>query len=254
MDNYQIYPLLVGEFKCAENYNFVYQKFQKKTFTAPVISFLIKGPDNLILMDTGGCDEVWADKYHVPLIRTEDMKVENGLKRLGVNPGDIDIVVNSHLHWDHCYNNDLFKNARVYVQSKEVEFALAPIPSQYAAYEAYQTGMTPCWENSLKRFEYVDGDFQLQDGIRLVVLPGHSPGFQGILVDTPQGRCLLAGDCIPTMENWEDRLYGLPRANGVHVDLISYYEALRKALSICNFIIPGHDHKVFAHRVYPVPA
>jgi len=213
--------------------------------------YLIKGEDTLILVDTGGSDEKWAKKYHHPINQSEEMKPVNALKKFDVKPEDINIIINTHLHWDHCFNNDIFKNAKIYVQRDEIRFAISPIPTQYSYYESYQIGMTPKWIESMNRFVTVDGDYNIKEGIDLITLPGHTPGFQGVLVNTTKGKYLIAGDCVGLMENWEIGTMGEPTPSGIHVSLEDYYESFKKMKRLCDYVLPGHDEKVFEHEVYP---
>jgi glyoxylase-like metal-dependent hydrolase (beta-lactamase superfamily II) len=117
------------------------------------------------------------------------MRLENRLRSLGIAPEDVSVVINTHLHWDHCCGNSLFPGARFIVQKKEIEHAENPIPSQYSQYEAFQLGLTPPWVSTGGQFETVDGDCELFPGLRLLLLPGHTPGFQGVRVDTAQDSC-----------------------------------------------------------------
>jgi glyoxylase-like metal-dependent hydrolase (beta-lactamase superfamily II) len=238
LKTYQIYPLSAGVVKVPTG------------SSLPCICYLIKGEDTLILVDSGPPDN---EKHIYPVAAEKhgrELLIEN-LAQLGVKPEDIRILVNTHLHWDHCYNNDLFPNARVYVQQKEIQSALNPLPYHYQYYEAIQAGYTPGWLKSATQFEAIDGDYDMCDGIRLVTLPGHSPGFQGVLVNTTSGRYLIASDAIPFLANWEDREYGMPRPSMIYTDLAAYYDSFRKMISITNYVLPGHDEKAFDRPVYP---
>lgn len=248
MHNAIIYPLHVGTLKkVLRTPAIAPDDFEP----SPLIAYLIRTGDTWILVDTGACDPEWSQKYHHRLERPEEMKVENQLKRYGVQPEDIQILVCSHLHWDHAYNLHLFPNAKIYVQKRELEFAIHPIPSHYVFYEAMQMGLTPPWLSAVSQFEIIDGDFELMPGITLVTLPGHTPGQQGVLVETDEGRYLIASDCVATMDCWENREFGLPIPSSIHVDLEEYYETFRKMLRISDFILPGHDFCVFDHPCYP---
>ncbi len=61
---------------------------------------------------------------------------------LGYKPEEIDIVVFTHLHWDHCFYMEKFTNAEFYVNKKEYEFAMNPIPLYFKSYEAPELGIT----------------------------------------------------------------------------------------------------------------
>ena len=254
MECYTIRPICAGRFAAAEKSNFAYQKSPGEKLAAPILMYLIQGKDTCMLVDTGCCGEEWARTYHHPLTQTEDMEPVNALKKLGVNAEDVTVIVNTHLHWDHCFNNHLFPNAKIYVQKREVQYALDPIPTHYTYYESPQIGMNPPWTRAADRLVVVDGDVPLQDGIDLILAPGHTPGFQCVLVNTKAGRYLIASDCVGLIENWEEnQTWGLPTPSGIHVDLEEYYRTIRKLLPLADaaHILPGHDPRALEHAVYP---
>ena len=147
------------------------------------------------------------------------MKPVQALKDLGIDAQDVKTIINTHLHWDHCFNNALFPNAKIYVQKKEIQFAISPLPTQYVYYESHQLGMTPQWIKSMDRFVVVDGDYPLQDGIDLIFTPGHTPGFQSVLVNTADGKYLIASDFIGQLDNWEEGKFGMaaPIRNSISI-------------------------------------
>lgn len=251
MEQFKIIPLKVGEFTGIEKSNLTYQIDQGYKFAAPIIMYLVKGKDKLILVDSGPSDEEWAAKYHHGMIQTEEMKPVNALKDVGVDVGDIDILINTHLHWDHSFNNGLFPNAKIYVQRKEMQYAISPLPPHYVYYESHQIGMKAKWLDSIDRIIALDGDYDLMPGIKIVTIPGHTPGMQGVLVNTAKGNILIASDCCGLFENWEGKGFHTHIPSGIHVNLTDYYESFKKMDALTKFILPGHDPKVFDHKEYP---
>ncbi|MQL53125.1 MBL fold metallo-hydrolase [Desulfofundulus thermobenzoicus] len=251
METYQIIPVNVGDFLSMEKSNLTYGLDAGHKFVAPIIMYLVKGKDKLILVDTGAGDEEWAAKYHHPIRQSERQKPINALKEVGVDPEDIEIVVNTHLHWDHCFNNALFPKAKIYVQKKEMEYAINPLPCHYVYYESYHIGLYPQWLKSLDRIQAVEGDLNLLPGIDLVTIPGHTPGMQGVLVNTNDGKYLIASDCLGMFENWEGNQMYRHIPSGIHYSLPEYYKTFDKMEKICDFVLPGHDPKVFFKKVYP---
>lgn len=250
MAKYKIYPLKAGEFQKHEKSTLLYlQGFGEKIIT-PIIFYLIVGEGRAILVDTGCSEPEWAAKYHHPIVQTEDMKILNGLKKHGLAPEDITCLVNTHLHWDHCWNNRLFPGKDIYVQKRELEFANNPIPMQYAYYESEAIGLEPPFKRTLDQYKVVDGDVNLFPGIDLVFIPGHTPGFQGVLVDTEAGKYLVASDCLGTFKNWEGDAVHKHIPSAIHVDLNECYATYAKIEKICDHILPGHDGRVFEREVY----
>jgi glyoxylase-like metal-dependent hydrolase (beta-lactamase superfamily II) len=207
----------------------------------------------VILVDTGAAHEEWPSRtYHHPItpLRTST-PAENALAKHGVGPDDVDIIINTHLHWDHCFNNSLFPKAAVYVQETEVRFAACPVPTQRNYYETFQLGMTPRWTESAARFRTVDGDFSLCSGIDLLFLPGHTDGFQGVLVNTTAGPCLIASDCLPLYENWPGQGAEF-HATGIHTDLSALFSSYQRIAQLNAAFFPGHDIGVLKIAKYPI--
>jgi glyoxylase-like metal-dependent hydrolase (beta-lactamase superfamily II) len=167
----------------------------------------------------------------------------------GIDPADVGTVIYTHLHWDHCSNPELFPNARFIVQKKELEFAVDPVPIFRKAYQRTATAMPPIL-SVLGRVDTIEGRTEVHPGITAIPLPGHTPGSQGVLVETDAGRFLLAGDCIDRYENWEGdaTLDHLPSAS--FINLIDYFDSFALMESLDAEVIPGHDPRVLERRVF----
>ena len=88
-------------------------------------------------------------------------------------------------------------------------------------------------------------------GIRVVHLPGHTPGSQAVVVETSEGPLVIAGDAVPLYENWEgdEILEHIP--SGIYSKLEDYYHSVKRLKSLEARILPGHDDKVFSETRYP---
>ena len=91
----------------------------------------------------------------------------------------------------------------------------------------------------------------LCDGIQLLLLPGHTPGSMGVLVDTEEGQYLIAGDLIQSKVVFEELVCGLPKPSGVHTHLDQYYESLKRVMSLRATILPAHEMDVLNYSAYP---
>ena len=80
----------------------------------------------------------------------------------------------------------------------------------------------------------------IEDGIEVIALPGHSPGSQGVLINTKNGKYIIAGDLINAAENWEKRLPG-----GLYGSLEDCYASFEKIERCEATVIPSHDYKAF---------
>jgi glyoxylase-like metal-dependent hydrolase (beta-lactamase superfamily II) len=218
----------------------------------PVLAYLIRGEGVSVLVDTGCSEPEWSARYHHTVVQTEDMLILNALAKLGESPESITFLVNTHLHWDHVYNNHRFPGKKIYVQKREIEYALDPYPLNYFSYETAKVGLRSPWIDSIPQFDYAYGDREILPGMRLVALPGHSPGLQGVLVDTEKGKHLIASDCVPSYEVWQGGKHQKHFLGAVHTSVSEYYDSLAKIEAIDPVcILPGHDLRVLDHECYP---
>ena len=148
-----------------------------------VCGYLIDHPDGLVLLDTGiaeGNAEV-EELYH-PVRRPLD----EALATAGVTTGDVRIVVNCHLHLDHCGGNPRFRDTPIFAQ--QVEFDAAHREEDYPIVGLYDFPDA--------RYELHGGEADVAPGIHVVPTPGHTPGHQSLIVETDAGRVVLAGQAV----------------------------------------------------------
>lgn len=244
---YSIIPLNVGIFKALPKSTCMYRMYQNVTYKAPCIMWYIKGSKSNIVIDLGPPDPEWSMKYHnLEIFKKKDQTISKILHSIGVIPNKVKIIIMTHLHWDHCYGWKEFKNAKFIVQRSELQYAIAPLPAHASLYEAQIT--PPPFFNFLNKIELVDGDEEIEAGIKIFHLPGHSPGSQGVSVKTKAGIYFVAGDTIGLFENLR---YSPFIPSGIFVDLEKTYNSLKKIKNLADFILPSHDIEVFKKKVYP---
>jgi len=206
---------------------------------APIISWYIEGADKKILVDTGGGDPATADPKWQPYWVEGDNSLEKGLKKMGLTFDDIDIVVTTHLHWDHSIGNDLFPKAQIIVQEEELKSARSPYPiGQYAYRKSIVEDV---------KYTVVSGDTEIAKGVKLIFTPGHTYGMQGVLVEAETQKYFISGDTFGWFKNLEVTPHWI---SGIYVDLKKYYESIEKISKLSATILPGHDFKVFEREVY----
>jgi N-acyl homoserine lactone hydrolase len=152
----------------------------------PVYVHVIEHPEGRVLVDTGLLES------H-PL--AEDMEPKPvPLDQQDFDIGSITAVVNTHLHFDHCGGNVLFAGRPTYVQRRELEDARTI------------DGYTPREWVDAPGVTYVplDGDHELMPGVRIVAAPGHTPGSQVVVVETGEGRQIIAGDSAVFFSDLDD--------------------------------------------------
>jgi glyoxylase-like metal-dependent hydrolase (beta-lactamase superfamily II) len=250
MQEITIHPLLVGTWDSDQSkHTFGFgQGVKTKSFC---YIWFIAGAKQKILVDTGCGDPEWAAKYHHPMDTENYRNPIDALAGIGVGPDEIDVIIMTHLHWDHCHNTDMFPKVPILVQKRELQYAIAPLPSHGLTYESQIINMRPPWVKSIEQIEIVEGDAEICPGVSVVTLPGHSKGIQGVLVQTTKGRHLIAGDCCPKKENWLGLQQMKHIPSGIHVDLEEYFETFKKMERIADVVIPGHDPCVQEKSIYP---
>jgi glyoxylase-like metal-dependent hydrolase (beta-lactamase superfamily II) len=206
--------------------------------TIPVTVALIDGPRK-ILVDTSfhSVERTWEIRRR-KIVRRPEQELVAALATAGARPEEIEIVIHTHLHYDHAGNNRLFPRARFLVQREELRYALAPAPFDASAYFAPSLGVTPDYLGT--KFELLDGDAEIVEGIRVITTPGHSPGHQSVLVDTAGGRYCIAGDAVMWHENLERRI-----PPGYHVSTIDCVASLDRIAREADHVLPAHEPKVF---------
>ena len=210
----------------------------------PVSSALLRHGQANVLFDTGCHPAVPEDpegrwgglaKLMVPIMQPGE-HVLNGLAALGLEPEDIDVVINSHLHPDHCGCNAFFRKATFLVHVDELAAARAP-NSEATGYLAAEWGQPmPIDEVSGQRDVFGDGR------IVLVPLPGHTPGSQGALAQLDRsGTFLLAGDTVSLRETLDTGI--IPR-NTWNADALTRSLAeVRQIEASGATVLCGHDAK-----------
>ncbi len=173
--------------------------------TIPVMQLLVRSEGRSVLVDTGvpvvaagdreglkrayGMDLSWI----APEIASDE-RVDAQLAKLGMRPSDVDLVVNTHFHFDHAGGNALF--------------AGVPIAVQEAELEAAQGEDMPWWDGPGLQFQPVRGDWSPIPGIEMLHTPGHTPGHQSMLVRRQDQPLLFTWDAVYTEEHWRDNKLG----------------------------------------------
>jgi glyoxylase-like metal-dependent hydrolase (beta-lactamase superfamily II) len=205
----------------------------------------------LVLVDTGpGDPETWGRQVHYFYDRTPDQVLVTALSKLGIEPKDIDVVINTHLHWQNCHGNHLFPRATIHIQTEEVEEALNPVEPHYRFYTPPE--MKPPWLQVLDRTRLVRGDSEIVDGLTVLSMPSHTQGFQSVLVDSREGPILIAGEMIPYSNNWTGR-WGMQHVpSGImQASLRQYYSCFERIKEISPvYILPGLDPAVAELETY----
>ena len=161
---------------------------------------LVRAGQRHILIETGVGDKFDAKRADVyGVVHSATLLAE--LKKLGLEPADIDIVLNTHLHFDHCGWNarregarlvPTFPRARYFVQRGEWEHALHPTERDRAGY--IEEFFCPAEAQT----ELLEGDHEIVPGIRVEVVPGHTRHMQCVRIESEGRQAFFISDLVPT--------------------------------------------------------
>ena len=167
---------------------------------------LVEAPDALVLVDTGAGnkeDEKFRSIYGLEN-EGDPTRLEDAIRAAGHDPADIDIVIDTHLHFDHAGGNTVrdesgglrlaFPNARYVVQAGELAYARWDNPRTRASY--LPKNFEPVVEAGV--FDLIEGDVEITAGITARVTPGHTPHHQSILISSQGETACFLADVCPT--------------------------------------------------------
>lgn len=145
----------------------------------PVLAYLVRRDDGLILFDTGiGAVDPGTEAHYRPRRRA----LEEALAAAGTTLADISLVVNCHLHFDHCGGNPLLAGTPVLVQAAEL-----------AAVRRGGHTVEELVDFPGAVYEEVSGEVEVRPGVWIVPTPGHTDGHQSLVVRQHDGTVVLAG-------------------------------------------------------------
>lgn len=212
----------------------------------PVWAAAVEGGGRRILVDTGlRAAERWS-AGGTPHSLGPGQGIDAALAELGWRRRDVELVVNTHLHYDHSDNNLAFPHARFLVSRAEWEFAHDPSGPQAHLYDLDWTGPELGHENYL----LVDADrYEVLPGVELIRTPGHTPGHQSVLVRTLEGTLCVTGDAACMMEN-----LATPTPPGTHVGVGPALESIRRIGELSDRVLMNHDPELRAFQSAGFPA
>ena len=246
-DVYQVYAIRYGHHDRQSSENFLHGDPHDILQPLAYYVWAIVGAHGTFVLDTG-FDEAMAKKRGRTLLNP----IGRGLAAIDIDPGEVEDVIVSHLHYDHCGNHDLFPRARYHLQDIEM---------------AYSTGRCMCHAEIRIPFEaddvvamvrkvfagrvvFHDGEQQLAPGLTLHHIGGHSKGLQCVRVKTQRGHVVLASDASHLYAHMnEGRVFPITYSVA---ETLEGYATLRKLADSPDHIVPGHDPQVLEQ--YPAAA
>ncbi len=165
-------------------------------------SYLIRTDEHTILIETGGGDKMDARARERMKLPPEPERLPEAIARRGIDPEAIDIVINSHLHWDHCGGNTIlrggeaeaaFPRARYIAARGEWEHAHERLVRDGVAY--IDANYDPLVESG--RMTLVEGDYEAAPGIWMRGAPGHNRDMMVVTAESGGQKFCFLSDLVP---------------------------------------------------------
>ena len=216
-------------------------------------SLLVRAGGKNILVETGNGTKWDAKQRCIYAVADGDPLIDS-LKRAGVGPEQIDLVVNTHLHFDHCGGNTRaagdrivpsFPNARYVVQRAELEHARNPTARDRASY--FPENFEPVAQEG--RWELLDGNSDIVPGIAVSLIPGHNANIQAVTISGGGKHLAFVADLFPTRHH-----ISLPWIMAYDLYPLQTLETKRqwipRLVTQQTIVVFGHDPDVPAARLH----
>ncbi|RLB05178.1 MAG: hypothetical protein DRG83_03095 [Deltaproteobacteria bacterium] len=258
MKDVKIYPLRLGTASVDQSL-LTYRMGMGTKATVAFGCYYVEADGMKIMIDTGPAPPEHSAKWHKqvgPQIEPDQQSFIQ-LEKRGVRPEEIDMILLTHLHWDHAYHLEKYPNAKIYVSKTELAFALNPLPPFFFSYENWQIGLTPFFISSIPRMVQIDMVPQkITEHISMIPTPGHSPGHMAVVLETTKGPYVFAGDALITRENMEP----VPERHlpfkmiGLYMDFEAAWESIERIIRIVDGdptrVLSAHDPEALANDIY----
>ena len=243
-DVYQVYAMCFCQVQRTVHDFFMVRDMHDGPMPLDYNLWIVRNEYRTILVDTG-ISPAAGPQRNRPLA----FDPIEGLRRLGIEPGEVDDVIITHLHYDHAGNIGRFGRARFHIQDAEVAFATGRCmcDAHHRAPFDVEDVVALVRRTFAGKVLFHDGEAEPFPGISLHAFPGHSAAVQSVRVMTPRGPVVLASDATHFFSNiLNDRPSSLTLDSPKTIDS---YRRLMKLAGGIDRLIPGHDPKV--RRLYP---
>ena len=238
MTDYRIHPMVMGT-KLFDKGMMTYQHGYGTPYVIPIYSWYLEGGDKKILVDTGEMSPIQSEAREQE-VRGKIYTFEDGLAKWGLSPDDIDIVIHTHLHNDHCENDYKCANAVFFVHEKELERVHNPHPLDFRYLEDYIEDVE---ENG--QISVIRENQEIVPGVEVAHTPAHSEGGLTVFVRTPAGRAAITGFCVikenffPPKEVLAMEMEVIPP--GTHINVYEAYDIVKRVKEAADILLPLHE-------------
>lgn len=209
-------------------------------------SLLIETPQQRILIDTGYGDKL-TEKERGFISLSGERRLLRSLEELGIGPLDVDLVINTHLHADHCGGNTRYDEsgnlvptfpwATYFVQRLELADAMFPNERTRATYQ--RENFQPLEETGQLRI--LSGDSRVTEQIRVVVTPGHTRAHQCVVIESGGHSAIFLGD----IASWPIHMERLSWVPAYDIEPLTSIETKR---NLARWATENHVLLIFEHH------
>ena len=225
----------------------------------PVYSVLIEHQDGYYIYDTGyDLDHVQRALAFTMPTQTKAQTIPGQLSLLGLRPDDINYIINSHFHFDHCGGNKHLRRACTVCHAKALEACACPQPFEIQSYSdlsfapeiaARRGNVQPPLSTAeiyTPTFQTIAGDQEIAKGVRLFETPGHAAGHYSLLVELSHRQPMLfTGDAAYSQQNLDRMII-----SSFHLDPVESYKSMQRLKDLAVHhdaeIFCSHDPQSFA--------
>ena len=238
MTTYRIHPIVMGT-KLFDKGMMTYQHDYGTPYVIPIYTWYLEGGERTVLVDTGEMAPVRSEDREKQ-IGGKIHTFEEGLAGWGLEPGDVDAVIHTHLHNDHCENDYKCVNAEIFVHEKELVRIHDPHPLDFRYLEDFIEDV-----EANGQIRTLDRDGEILPGIRVMHTPDHTEGGLTVLVDTEKGTAAITGFCV-IRENFEPP----PQVRAMEMEVIppgtsvnpcEAYDIMLRVRDTADILIPLHE-------------
>jgi 4-pyridoxolactonase len=214
-------------------------------FRFPCYAVLVEHADGLYVFDTG------YDYAHVMRVlpfekplQTQAQTIPGQLALLDRKPSDVDYVINSHYHFDHCGGNKHLTAACTVCHAKELEASRNPQPFEHLGYsdlsfapDIAKAKGEPAPDMYTPKFQTVSGDTELAKGLWLFETPGHTAGHYSLMVELKNRRpVLFTADACYSKKNMD-----MMCISSFHLDPVASVQSMKRLKELAE----KHDAELF---------
>lgn len=245
---FEIFAIRYGHLDRRSSANFIGGDEHDHDMPLDYFVWVIRRPGKFYLLDTG-FDAAMGLKRSRNIVRP----VETGLRQIGIEPGDVEDILISHMHFDHAGNRDLFPNARYHVQDREMAYCTGRCMCHDYLKHSFDVEDVTSMVGKLYagRMKFHDGESQIEPGLTVHRLGGHTQGLQAVRVKTARGWVVLASDAAHFYANFEQKR-AFPSVDNM-AEMLEGFDRMRELATSDGHIIPGHDPAVLERYPLALP-